>query len=164
MSEFTVGDRIKYVGKCTRYHSEKDMGRRGTVIADDGDGTVTIRFDHEDHNNVVFRANVELDKPVPYSPTFSEWATNHRTAALIKRCVNAERKYQELGLDYKLLRQQEIEMRLRAARQITELEQKIRENEDFIRLQGERLSKAREHVNRVRRACDLTDGGASLDP
>ena len=38
MSEFKVGDRIKYVGKCTSYHSEKDIGRSGTVIADGGSG------------------------------------------------------------------------------------------------------------------------------
>jgi hypothetical protein len=52
----------------------------------------------------------------------------------------------------------------RNRKRVVDLQEERKVNEDFIKLLSDRLGKRLAQIDTIRRACDVTDGGASLDP
>jgi hypothetical protein len=122
------------------------------------------RWDVPDMSGTPVEVNIPYQyRQRPWSPTFSEWATNHRTAELIKRCVNAEAECRRLRMIEKQ-RDEYADGYAAQRTKVAELESTIKINEDFIDLLQQRLGARLAQLDRIQRACNVQDGGASLDP
>jgi hypothetical protein len=110
----------------------------------------------------------ELEARVAAADSFGAWANSIRTNNLIKRCVNAERKNQELMFDYQLLQQKLTgsltEVHRSWAAERAEWQERTAVDEAFIGLLGDRLGKRLAQIDTIRRACDEAASDARLDP
>lgn len=115
---------------------------------------------------------------------FGEWAKSIRTKKLMERCTNVEKHCDSQSHDIdelkRALRQEkslrEVYQRIcgRRRERIAELERQLERlensekvNGDYISLMSKRLSNARRHLARVRKAVDVyepDDSGPGLDP
>jgi dynactin complex subunit len=119
--------------------------------------------------------NVVLNDPFMRHISFGEWANNIRTQKLMEWNAALQERIDALGAQV-----DKLESELRAAdsiknvfirvagrrlAQVADLQNTLQEGNDFIELQSQRLLNARNHVLRVRKACDLDpfDSGPSFD-
>lgn len=125
-NDFKIGDRVEYTGKSTLFCVTRRIGERGRVTreATSAQRCVGVLSDSGEiyaalPDNL---AHLTLQPLLPPEPrtnlSFADWSSDARTAALITRCVRAERERNDIAFTSQLQQQKidTLEKKLNRAR------------------------------------------------